>query len=499
MFSNLEPAPQPLAFLPPLLQNNQRQLLKAFWLIALGLFLFELFSSGTSSETSSLVSNFSAILITAAALLPSYLWCSGRAQGIPIFPFFALTFIWTYALPLVSNHPKVVTYSSSSHFFASCTVAGFLGLGTLIWFQFVKSTPLPPKSYRALSSHKGVVFFLWVMVAGVLFNMCFVGGWFFLNGGIFSIVRGAILGLTALATFVLAYKLGTQELSKTRASLFLFLLVANMITNTIGLLIIGAASTFLVATIAFIIGRQKTPVLTILIVLVCLSVLHYGEGEMRAKYWYSGQTAFVQPWEYLAWYTEWTGYSLKFLDEQNNLPKSQERASLFQRSSVIHLLLLAQDKSPDTLPFLYGQTYAILPQLLVPRIFNSNKIRSHEGTYLLNIHYGLQTRQNTFTTTIGWGLLAESYANFGLLGCGGLAIFLGVAYGQSTRWSLNTPILSARSLFGVLIMTFAFQTEWTAGVYVAALFQSSMVLGGIVVFLMKPYWMPIFPDFIDRV
>jgi len=494
MFSNLEHAPQQLAFLPPLLQNNQRQLLKAFWLIALGLFLFELFWSATSS----LVTNLSAILITAAALLPSYLWCSGRALGMPIFPFFALTFIWTYALPLVSNHPKVATYSSASHFFASCTVAGFLGLGTLIWFQFVKSTPLPPKSYRALSSHKGVVFFLWVMVAGVLFNMCFVGGWFFLDGGAFSIVRGAILGLTALATFVLAYQLGTQELSKTQASLFLFLLVAYMITNTIGLLIIGAASTFLVATIAFIIGRQKIPILTILIVLVCLSVLHYGEGEMRAKYWFSGQTTFVQPWEYPAWYTEWTGYSFKFLDEQNNLPKSQERVSLFQRSSVIHLLLLAQDKSPDTLPFLYGQTYAILPQLLVPRIFNSNKIRSHEGTYLLNIHYGLQSRQDTFTTTIGWGLLAESYANFGLLGCGGLAIVLGVAYGQSTRWSLNTPILSAPSLFAVLMMTFAFQTEWTAGVYVAALFQSSMVLGGIVVFLMKSYWMQNLPILIDR-
>ena len=440
MTQSLEPAPQPLSFLPPLLQNNQRQLLKAFWLVALGLFLFELFSTGSSFETSSLVTNFSAILITATALLPSYLWCSGRALGMPIFPFFALTFIWTYALPLVSNHPKVMTYSSTSQFFASCTVAGFLGLGTFVWFQFVKSTPLPPKSYRALSSQKGQAFFLWVMVAGVLFNIYFVGGWFFLDGGIFSIVRGAILGLTALATFVLAYQLGTQELPKAQASLFLVLLAGYMITNTIVLLIIGAASTFLVAAIAFIIGRQKIPILTILIVLVCLSVLHYGEGEMRAKYWFSGQPTFVQPWEYPAWYSEWTGYSLKLLGEQNNLPKSKESASLFQRSSVIHLLLLAQDKSPDTLPFLYGQTYAILPQLLVPRIFNADKIRSHEGTYILNIHYGLQTRQDTFATTIGWGLLAESYANFGLLGCGGLAIILGVAYGQSTRWSRNTRI-----------------------------------------------------------
>ncbi|WP_017314705.1 hypothetical protein [Mastigocladopsis repens] len=478
----LETTSQQLVLLSTRPQQNRRQLLRAFWLVALGLFVFELFWT----ETSSLVTNFGAILITAASLLPSYLWCLGRAQGMPIFPFFSLTFIWTYALPLVSNHPQVVTYSSASHLFASCTTAGFLGLGTFIWFQFVKSAPLLPKSYRALSSHKGKVFFLWVLAAGVLFNMYFVGGWFFLDGGVFAIVRGAILGLNALAAFVLAYLLGTQELSQGQARLFLFLLVANMITNAVGLLLVGTASTFLVATVAFIIGRRKIPVLPILIVLVCLSLLHAGKAEMRAKYWFSGQYTFVQPWEYPTWYAEWAGYSLNYLNQDpESLPDSQRKQSFLERSSVIHLLLLAQDKSPDTTSFLHGETYAILPQILVPRILNPNKIRSHEGTYLLNIHYGLQTREATFTTTIGWGLLAESYANFGLLGCAGLAIVLGVTYGQSTRWSLNMPILSARSLFAVLMMTFAFQTEWTAGVYVAALFQSSVVLGGIVVFLMK--------------
>ncbi|ARV61242.1 hypothetical protein BZZ01_23850 [Nostocales cyanobacterium HT-58-2] len=490
----LEPTPQPLAFVGKFPQQNRRQLLKTFWLMALGLFVFELFWT----QTNSLVTNFGAILITAAALLPSYLWCSGRALGMPIFPFFALTFIWTHALPLASNHPKVVSYAIASHLFASCTVAGFLGLGTFIWFQFVKSAPLLPKSYRALSRRKGNVFFLWVLAIGVLFNMYFVGGWFFLDGGLFSLVRGAILGLNALAAFVLAYQLGTQELPKGQSRLFLFLLVTNMITNAVGLLLVGTASTFLGATIAFIIGRRKIPVLPILIVLVCLSLLHSGKAEMRAKYWFGGQNTFVQPWQYPAWYTEWVGYSLNFNRDKDNLPEPQQKQSFLERSSVIHLLLLAQDKSPGIVPFLHGETYAILPQLLVPRIFSPNKIRSHEGTYLLNIHYGLQTREATFTTTIGWGLLAESYANFGLLGCTGLAIVLGLAYGQSTRWSLNMPILSTRSLFAVLMMTFAVQTEWTAGVYIATLFQSTVVLGGVIVFLMKPYWMSTLPVVIDR-
>ncbi|MDF5727460.1 MAG: hypothetical protein PUP92_05340 [Rhizonema sp. PD38] len=491
--SNSEVTPQPLAFLAPFVQQKKR-LLRVFWIIAIGLFLFELYWSGTNS----LVSNFGAILITTAAFLPSYLWCSGQAQGMPIFPLFAITFIWTHALPLVDNHPKIITFSIASQLYASCTVTGFLLLGTLIWFQFVKSAPLPPKSYRALGSYKSGAFFLWVIAAGILFNMYFSGGWFFLDGGLFSLIRGAILGSTDLATFVLSYKLGTQELTKGQSNLFLLLLVAYMLTNAVGLLLVGVASTFLITTIAFIIGRQKIPVFTILIVLLCLSLLHLGKGEMRAKHWVSGQGTYVQPWEYPAWFGEWIGYTLNdFNKDKDNLPKSEQKQSFLERSSVIHLLLLAQDKSPDQIPLLNGETYAILPQLLIPRLFNSNKIRSHEGTYILNIHYGLQTRENTLTTTIGWGLLAESYANFDLVGCAGLAIILGVAYGQSTRWSLNTPILSDRSLFAVLMMTFAFQTEWTAGVYVAALFQSSMVLGGMMVFLMKSYHTSI-PVFMNR-
>ncbi len=58
-----------------------------------------------------MASIFGAILI---ALLPypSSFICGVRekALGMPIFPVFALTYLWTYALPLVSNHPKIITY-----------------------------------------------------------------------------------------------------------------------------------------------------------------------------------------------------------------------------------------------------------------------------------------------------------------------------------------------------------------------------------------------------
>jgi hypothetical protein len=391
---------------------------------------------------------------------------------MPIFPLFALTYLWTYSLPLLSNHPKIIIYSPESHLFSSVIVAGFLVLGTFVWFQFVKSPPPIPKSYRVLRGQNSNGVFFFIIAVSIFFNMYSLGGGFALGGGAFSLIRGAILGLNVLAVFVLSYHWGTRDLSKKNSRLFFLLLVCYVITSAASLLLVGALSVVLLGVMAFVLGRQQVPWLPILLALIFILPLHYGKSDMRAKYWFkSNQVHFVQPWDYPAWYSEWIGYSIEYLNKKNDQIKPKKQ-SFSERSSLIHLLLMAQDKTPRDVPYLQGETYAIIPQLLIPRFLNANKIRSHEGTYLLNIHYGLQTRKATLTTTIGWGLLNEAYANFGLLGCAGLAVVLGAGYGQATRWSLHTSLLSSRSFVAVLLMGYSFQTEFSAGVYVAALFQS---------------------------
>jgi hypothetical protein len=477
--------------LPPSTWNNhpkavsyqRRPLLQAFWTGVLVLCLVQIYTI----ENVAFPTIAGAILIGITALYPSYLWCSGKALGMPVFPLFALTYLWTHALPLVSNHPKVITYTPESHLYASITTASFLAIGTFSWFQFVKSPPAYPKAYRALVEHKGDKFFLLILGAGIFFSMYSLGGWFALTGGAFTLIRGAILGLTVLAVFVLSYRFGTQELSENTTRLFLIFLVVYMLTSGAGLILRNTIAVFSVSVVAFVFGRNKIPLIIIVIVFVCLSLLHYGKGEMRAKYWFGDQPNLIQPWEYPAWYAEWFGYSFNYLQQDSSQPEKEEKSSASERSSVIHMLLLAQQKSPNELPYLYGKTYAILPQLIIPRFLNPNKIRSHEGTHILSVYYGLQTQEGTLRTTIAWGLLAEAYANFGFLGCTGLGTILGIIYGKATRWSLNTPLLSARSLFNILLVSFASQTEWSAGVYVAALVQSSVSLVGITLVFMQTH------------
>jgi hypothetical protein len=463
----------------------QRKLLRIFWIIVAGLFCYELFFATPSS----FLSNCGAILITTAALLPIYLWCSGRALGLPIFPLFSLTFIWTYALPLVTDYPGIIKYPPEQHLAASLIIFMSLVLATYIWYQFVRCSPPMPTSYRSLSASKGDQFFLFCLGLGVVFNIYLLGGWFLLDGGAFIIFRGAIFGVNALSIFALAYRLGTKELTRRQSQLFLLLFPTFMIVNSASFLLVGTTSMFVIAVAAFSLGSKKIPLKSVMIVIFCLSFLHYGKAEMRGKYWYNGQPTFFQPWQYPTLYAEWVGYSIDYLSSQkdSNSHKSEEKESFLERSSVIQIFLLAQSKSPETIPYLNGATYATLPELMIPRFLNSNKIASHEGTFLLNIHYGLQNREATNTTTLAWGLLAESYANFGELGCAGLAVILGIIYGQTTKWTINAPLLSDRSLLGIVMISVAFQAEYNAGMFLTTVCQSVVVIGVMAFVLMKPY------------
>ncbi|MBE9175011.1 hypothetical protein IQ225_06265 [Synechocystis salina LEGE 06155] len=471
-------------------KSHKRRFLPYFWVVAAGLVVFELFSYPTNS----FLSNITAVAITIAALIPSYLWCSGLALGIPIFPLCSLTYVWTFSLPLVSDHPLVGTYSPEAHLRAGLVVISFLLVGTMVWFPLVKNPPRPKITYRGFPNQRGNVLFLSLLGFYALFAIANNGGWlFWLEEGWFTAVRAGILGLNTLASFVIAYRLGTRNLSPRQSQLAIVLLSFNIIASAVGLLLVGAASTFLLATVAYTIGRKKIPVLMMIIFITCFAILHFGKAEMRAKYWWQPTGVSVQVSQYPAWFSEWAGYSVNYLsglNSESSLTQSRggDRQSILERSSLIHLLLMVQAKSPGQIPFLNGYTYEIIPELLVPRIFSPNKIASHEGTYRLNIHYGRQTRADTSTTTIGWGLLNESYANYGWGGSTALGIILGAIYGWLTRLSINLPILSSESLFGILFLAFAFQTEWTAGVYVAALAQSSfMVLLIAILFMEKQY------------
>lgn len=459
-------------------RNSQRNLLPFFWIVVSAYTVF-LIHTTYKNPNISFEDIFGGVAISIVSIIPVYLWCAGKAFGLPIFPLFSITYLWTCAVPLITDNPSILKYDNSERFLVALTVSGFLLLGTFVWYQFVNNFPHPEEKYRVLDIKRGDNLFLTILVIANFYTITSLAGWLNLDSGAFSIIRGAILGLTAIATFAMSYRHGLGKLSSASSLFYISLTLLLIVVSALSLLLIGALTICLTSVVAYSVGKGKFPVVLTIIMLILFAILHAGKGEMRQIY--SQQV--VEPWQYPSRYIEWVELGIKDIFQEFKDVESEQ--SILERASVIQQLLLTQSETARGKPFLEGYTYGIIPQLLVPRIFNSEKITSHEGTSILNIYYGRQTRKDTQNTTIGWGLLAEAYANFGLWGCVLLAFISGAGYGYVSLLSVNAPVFSDRYLFAILVLSYAFQTEFTAGVYVAALFQSSMTLLVFVFFFMR--------------
>ena len=452
----------------PLAPRRKERLLGAFKAGATVVFVFALWSFVDSPSWAGVGST----VVAATALLPAYLWCSGRVPGVPLYPLFALSFLWTYAYPLISAHPIIALYSDEAALIAGALVGAFLLLGTIAWF-LVASNPkkLPPR-IRAMVPGKGDYLFSALIAMAALLTMSVVGQWFELEAGLFAIFRAALFGLSSVGIFALAYRWGKGELHGAKKYAFVASLAVYIASQCSTLYLVSGIVATILALVGYSTGRRIVPWSWIIAFALVFAIFHAGKGDMRDHYWYPTPEP-IQAWNYPHLFSRWIQTGIETFIAPGPGPSAQP---LYERVSLVHLLLKVLDETPDRVPYLNGKTYAIVPELLIPRIFSADKIAAHAGTTMLSTHYGLQSLEDTHSTTIGWGLVNESVANFGVLGIVLLAVLIGGVYGWVTRFSVNAPILSLRMLVAITFMVFAVQTEFTAGVYVSALFQSLVSL-----------------------
>ncbi len=424
-----------------------------------------------------------AALIIVAAWVPAWLWIKKGGTGLPVFPVFALTHTWTFGLPLLYEHPIVKLFDASDQLYAAITVTGFLILSTVVWLVVRNVRVRPPKFCLSMREAGADDIFFIVLAVAILFTIAVNGGWLNILGPVYSIVRAIVLSVEALGCFVLSYRLGSGELSGLKGLTFKILLVILVLVHLPPLEMVGSMAIVAMAAIGYVSGSGKVPWISFMVGILIFAFLQIGKAEMRDRYWADADQGPVQPTAYPAFFAEWVSVSFDELRASES-DINEEKTSLVERASLMQLLLYEQTLS-GSVPFMYGDTYTVIPELLIPRIFFPEKPTSHEGTYRLNIHYGFQTREQTETTTIGFGLVNESYANFGLIGIALLAILMGAYYGWVERWAAGVPLLSLRGLCGITVACFSFQTEFAAGVYTSALFQALVALLGLALFVVR--------------
>ena len=458
---------------------SHTRLYRTFWLFAIG-FIILLCVKGYGVSPSIWLG---AVLIAVAALLPSYLWVSRKVLGLPIFPLYALTATWIYSLPLVYEHPMILLFPPSFQLTAALSVTGFLLLATAVWY-LVARRPIKPVTTCWMLDDTNCSQIL-VVVFGINFLLMVAIGAGWLNSGqrIFSVLRAVLLATQALVCFVLSYKSSQGKLQLELRWAFYALLAGTLLVSITSLLLINAMSLLGLAVLAHVIGARKMPVFVCAGALFVFGFLHDGKALMRERYWHDSEDDMLtlSPLQYPGFFAEWVQTSWRVITVGDEEPPEP----LAQRASLMHLLLYFQSATPNYLPFLYGESYKVIPVLFVPRMFYPDKPRSLEGSYIITVYYGIQTREDTEITAVDVGLINEAYANFGYFGMAGLAVVLGSFFGFVSNWARQMPILSFRALFGFLILGSILQASSSAGFYIASLFQASAVLFALAVPLLR--------------
>ena len=426
-----------------------------------------------------------------AALLPSYLWCKGKVHGLPIIPVFALSTFPAYILPIHRGSELLDQFSKETEVKALLCLIGFLLTMTLIWQQMCNNPREAPPNCRMMDLQGSTWLLVVFLILGTLFQLAGLVFYQF-SGGLFSLVRGYTGNAAMLATFIFSYRLGLGTLTPPLKVLLFGVMGLIIISDAISFILASTLVRLAVIGAGYTLGSQKIPWKSAVVAISLISVLHAGKAEMREKYWnQDGGNRSFSLFEYPLIFGEWFANGVKVLGQKKG-EGERDVQSAAERGAMIQVLFRIMEWTPQRKPFLEGETYKEIPSLLVPRILYKEKGIAHIGNWILAYYYEFLTLEGLSKTSIGFDLFSESYANFGYVGMGFLAVFLGLFYGWVGRLSIGVPLLSLRFLFAVLVLSGTFSSNNTMGVFVTTLWQSSMALLTLGLLLTKKMPNPLF-------
>src|SRR3984893_13301713 len=138
-------------------------MMAAYWFGLLALTAIVLFTAHPQYAESAV----GAALIIVAAWVPAWLWIKKGGEGLPVFPVFALTYTWTFGLPLLYEHPIVKIFDAIDQLYGAISVTGFLALSTVVWLAVRDIRVRPPKFFLSMRQAGAGELFFFVLVLGI--------------------------------------------------------------------------------------------------------------------------------------------------------------------------------------------------------------------------------------------------------------------------------------------------------------------------------------------
>jgi hypothetical protein len=463
---------------------GQNRILLAYKILVgcyLGFFYF-------TARAASVEALFSALVLILVAFLPGYLWCAGKAKGLPIVPALALYFIPTYALPVQTASKVLASYTPEEQAEGILYAMGYLLLITLCWHQVCNRESRPQKSCYMIDATKSVNWMIFILF-GYLGLQLFGKN---LPYGLFTLVRGIFMNGTALACFILSFYAGQGKLKPLTKGLFFGLLAASILLEAASLILASSLVRLAVVMAGYGLGSGKIPWKGASFLVAVIWLLHAGKGQMREEYWQDGVMGSTKAeiWEYPAVFGRWV--ELGFQNTLKGGKAAEEDQTAAERGSLLNVFLKIKSQTPSKIPYLEGLTYQEIPKLLVPRFLNKEKGFSHIGNMWLAYLYGFTSEENISRVSIQFDLLMEGFANYGAVGVVGIATAMGLFLGMVGRMSTGVPLMSLRFFFAILVLNTILGTNNTLGVFVTTLWQGSIGLFLLSFIMMKKLPNPLY-------
>lgn len=439
-------------------------------------------------------------LVGAGTCIALMLWGRGGI-GLPLLPMLVIQNLIIYGVPIAAGHETISAYPPDFVFSAGIEVLVFDVAIALAWRMGMGILRPSPRASYALhefnrAGAKGWARLGFAMVVGatsflVLQGLDLLGALYaVIPSGADSILYALVSVVSACGFFLISMIIGGREASVLEKALFWVLLVANAMMSASDFLLSSAAANLITVAIGFFWSSGRVPWRYLTVAMLALSFLNTGKTTMRSRYWGNedaptSQRTFQQ---LPATYAEWIGVSYNAILENDTektqatsdaRPKANKNQTLLDRIDNLQNLLFVIDAiETDHIKPLGGKTYSLIPPLLVPRVLWPDKPRSHEGQVLLNVHFGRQDLEATFTTYIAWGLLPEAYGNFGpIAGAVILGAFIGILFAWIENLTARKLLVSMEGFLSLsLLMNLMNSFEMVASVLVTSTFQSFVVI-----------------------
>lgn len=411
----------------------------------LGVLLYAAVSYSWQVEPLPALVYIAGVALAALCLVPITLWVVQGSSGLPIFELICLAYIPAYSVPVYLLPNQILIHSRNiplewdvtlraltlAILGVSCMIVGYYGGRRGGIGRALRRIDLPLSSsgkrvYPAVAICIGLVVML-IQASGVL-----PGG----GGGLDAFWRLAA-GQYYIGLALLAYRVFGRNKEPGAARLTLYIAVAlGFLLGLSGGMLENALMPPLLVTIIRWQSTHRPPLLWFACGALLVVALTGVKAQYRQIAWSGEESLGVT--DRLSLWLDLSRQQVQDSGQDEGGSKGESSLTkTVSRLDLLHILAHVAERTPESIPYYGGMSYAYAVTGWIPRFVWPDKPTAQVENNALVLDYDLLDKADS-TTSIGVGHVAEAYANFGVPGVVGVMGLLGMMFGLLCRM-LNGP------------------------------------------------------------